>query len=398
VVREVPTRFRPSPGLTFRASPTDPAAPDLAALAAALGRSDPLADDVMAAFAELPPGEGFRLLDRSLQTDIRAVPEAPRALHALFADLERVPGWVDWQRLDRGGAVVLRAGAAAGIVLGMKSLILGYASPGGNKPLVFSGRLKEQAQRRLAETCRFVQAVSRPGGMYRHGEGFAITLKVRLMHAQVRRLIDRSGRWRADAWGHPINQHDMLATVILFSAALIDGLRQLGYGVTAQEAEDLIHLWRYVGLVIGVEEPLLPRSYPAALEIAHMIRESQGQPDDDARALVQALFDARLTAIRAQGGRLNRWTAARRVAIMHAVCRRLVGDATADALGIGRSPLAALTDLVRPAARLAAYVNRLPLWRTLAETLGDRYWDAAVAEGLGDDPASYHPPPALVGG
>jgi hypothetical protein len=137
--------------------------PDLEVLASALGRSDPAADDVMAAFDGLPPGQGFQLLDRALRTDIRAVPEAPRALHALFAELERVPSWVDWPRLDRGGAVVLRAGAAAGIVLGMKSLILGYASPGGNKPLVFSGRLQEQASRRLAETCRFVQACVKLG-------------------------------------------------------------------------------------------------------------------------------------------------------------------------------------------------------------------------------------------
>jgi ER-bound oxygenase mpaB/B'/Rubber oxygenase, catalytic domain len=352
----------------------------------------------MAAFAELPAGEGFRLLDRALRTDIRAVPEAPRSLHALFADLERVPSWVDWPRLDRGGAVVLRAGAAAGIVLGMKSLILGYASPGGNKPLVFSGRLQEQASRRLAETCRFVQAVSRPRGMYRHGEGFAITLKVRLMHAQVRRLIQRSGRWRPDSWGHPVNQHDMLATVILFSAALIEGLRQLGYGVTPEEAEDVIHLWRYAGRVIGVEDALLPRSFSEAMEVAHLIRESQGEPDDDARALVQALFDARLAVLRGQGGIVNRWTAARRIGVMHAVCRRLIGDRSADALGIGRSPLGALAGLVRPAARLAAHMNRLPLWRTLAETLGDRYWDAAVAEGLGGTPATYHPPPALAGG
>ena len=43
-------------------------------------------------------------------------------------------------------------------------------------------------------------------------------------------------------------------------------------------------------------------------------------------------------------------------------------------------------------------MNRLPLWRTLAAALGDRYWDAAVAEGLGDTPATYHPPPALAGG
>ena len=378
--------------------PGAPAYASLVTLSGALGRSDPRADDVMAAFSDLPPGQGFRLLDRALRTDIRAVPEAPRSLHALFAELERVPAWVDWQRLDRGGAVALRAGAAAGIVLGMKSLILGYASPGGNKPLVFSGRLQEQASRRLAETCRFVQAVSRPRGMYRHGDGFSITLKVRLMHAQVRRLILRSQRWRPDDWGHPINQHDMLATVILFSAALVEGLRQLGYGVTDDEAEDVIHLWRYVGLVMGVEDYLLPRTFSEAMAVGSLIRDSQGEPDDDARALVRALFDARLAAIRDQGGILNRWTAARRIAVMHAVSRRLIGDATADALAIGRSPLGALTGLVRPAARLAAHMNRLPLWRTLAATLGDRYWDAAVAEGLGETPATYHPPPALAGG
>jgi hypothetical protein len=168
--------------------------------------------------------------------------------------------------------------------------------------------------------------------------------------------------------------------------------------VTAEESEDVIHLWRYAGLVIGVEESLLPRSFLEAMQIARLIRDTQGQPDDDARALVRALFEARLEAIRSQGGRLNRWTAARRIAVMHAVCRRLIGDATADALAIGRSPLGALTELVRPAARLAAHMNRLPVWRSLAESLGDRYWDAAVAEGLGDTPASYHPPPALAGG
>jgi hypothetical protein len=258
---------------------------------------------------------------------------------------------------------------------------------------VFSGRLKEQAGRRLSETSRFVQAVSRPRGMYRHGDGFGITLKVRLMHAQVRRLIQASGRWQAQQWGCPLNQHDMLATIILFSAALVDGLRQLGYGVTTQEADDVVHLWRYVGLVIGVEPDLLPGSFDEAMEIADEIRGSQGAPDDDARALVRALFDARLAA----SGGARSWAARRRVAVLHAVCRRLVGDATADALGVGRSGAQLLPALVRPAAGLAARLNRLPLWRGVAATVGDRYWDAAVAEGLGDAPATYHPPPALAG-
>src|SRR4030095_16542100 len=83
-------------------------------------RSDPLADEVMQSFAALPPGRGFALLERALATDVGDVAEAPPALRALFAapGIAHPPAWVDFDRLDRGGAVVLRAGLAAGLVLG----------------------------------------------------------------------------------------------------------------------------------------------------------------------------------------------------------------------------------------------------------------------------------------
>lgn len=358
-----------------------------------LTQSDPLADAVVAAFDDLPKGQGFALLERALAAGIDAVPEAPPALQALFASVDVVPGWVDRARQDRGGAVVLRAGFAGGIVLGLKSLMLGYASPGGNKPLVFSGRLQQQAPRRLAETSRFVQAVSQPGGLGRFAPGFAITLKVRLMHAQVRRLIQRSDRWQPELWGIPINQHDMLATVLLFSFALIEGLRDIGYGVTDSEAEDVVHLWRHVGFVMGVEPDELPHSHADACLHAEIIQATQGPPDEDARALAAALFSAR-AAILAQAGSPR--TAARHIAGMHAVCRLLIGEPLASAMGIPRSPFDNLAKVVRPAAGLASRLNRLPLWQGLALRAGDRYWDSAVAEGLGRTTARYVPPDRLA--
>src|SRR5262245_58628158 len=182
---------------------------------------DALADAAVAALEALPKGEGWRLFEQGLAHGAAAIPDAPPALRALIADAEQVPAWVDWDVCDRGGAMLLRAGPLGGAVLGTRSLVLGYASPGGNKPLVFSGRLKEQAGRRLNETARFVQAVCRPGGMRPFGEGWQITLKVRLIHAQVRRMLLASSRWDHGAWGHPINQHDLAGTTLLFSAAMI---------------------------------------------------------------------------------------------------------------------------------------------------------------------------------
>lgn len=383
----------------------------LDALASALLRTDPLADAAVEALAGGP--QGFRLLERGLTGGVDAIPDAPGALRDLIASASTVPSWLDLDAAERGGAAFLRSGLAGGLVLGMKSLVMGYASPGGNKPLVFSGRLREQAARRLSETSRFVQAVSRPGGMRPGGEGWAITVKVRVMHAQVRRLVRTSGRWRADLWGEPINQHDMLATILLFSAAVVDGLRMLGYTMSDRDAEDLVHLWRWAGVVIGVEEQLLPTRFAAALDLAHAIRDTQGPPDDDGRALVAALFASRaevLASARTRSGptnlgagdagkpaALDRWIAQRRVGVMQGMCRLLIGDQLADALAIPRTSWQPARAVLTGAAAFAAQVNRLPLLRDFAAALGDRYWDMAVAEGLGKTRPSYAPPSALAG-
>jgi hypothetical protein len=50
-----------------------------------LFRTDPLADAVVAALAELPGGQGRRLLDTALNHGIESAPDAPPALRDLFA-------------------------------------------------------------------------------------------------------------------------------------------------------------------------------------------------------------------------------------------------------------------------------------------------------------------------
>jgi hypothetical protein len=363
-------------------------------LAPYLDRVDPVADAVVAAFVALPPGRGFALVEAALARGVGAVREAPRELAALFADLDRVPAWVDWEALDRGGALLMRAGPLGGMVLGAASIVLGYASPGGNKPLVFSGRLKEQAARRLHETSRFVQAVCRPGGMRRRADGFAITVKVRLMHAEVRRMILRSGRWDAARWGAPINQHDMAATTLLFSIAVLEGLRRLGLRVEREEAESYVQLWRYVGTVIGGDPELTPASELQGWQLAELIRATQGPPDDDARALTAALFDSPLTTARTPA---ERGAARAQREVGRAASRFLLGDEMADALGIPRTPASLLLPLLRGVSTAADTLRRrLPLARRAAPELGERYWDRMITVGLGGRPADFRPPERIA--
>jgi hypothetical protein len=358
-----------------------------------LGRVDPAADAVVAAFAEMPSGRGFAILAEALARGIAAVPDAPEPLRALFAEVDRVPPWVDWEALDRGGELLLRAGTLGGMALGAGSIVLGYASPAGNKPLVLSGRLKDQARRRLDETARFVQAVCRPGGMRRQGDGLQITVKVRVMHAEVRRMIARSGRWDEARWGAPINQHDMAATTLLFSLVVIDALRVLGLDIEPEEAEQYVQLWRYVGWVMGCDRELTPASLLEGRQLAELIRATQGAPDEDSRALTAALLDSPITGARspaaARAGRIER-------EFGRAGVRTLLGDEMADALGVPRSRVAHVMPILRGFAVAAEPLRRrVPAMHQRAIASGLRYWDRVVTLGLAGATAEFRPPEKL---
>lgn len=362
-------------------------------LGAHLLQGDPAADDVIAAMATLPKGEGWRLFERGLRGE--RIPGAPTELRHLIESAADVPAWVDWQTTDRGGEVLLRTGILGGMVLGARSLVLGYTTPAGNKPLVFSGRLKEQAGRRLNETARFVQAVARAGGMRPFADGWQITLKVRLIHAQVRSMILASGRWRGDEWGVPVNQHDMAATTLLFSSVMLDGLRKLGVRIERDEAEDYMHLWRWVGRVMGVDAGILPASEMEAHRLAELIAATQADPDQDSRDLTRALFDS--GKIAAKTPRELR-DAERRTRVGEMICRELIGDELADKLGVPSRPIhRAMMPLVRRFVASAGRVQRaLPFGQRQAVEAGSRYWERVVTLGLEGTTYDFPLPKALA--
>jgi hypothetical protein len=365
-----------------------------------LWTSDEPADRAIDAMAAMDAaggkrGVGFRAFEQGLRGE-RLPAGTPAALRDLLDEALHVPAWVDWETCDRGGALLMRAGALGGAVLGTRSLVLGYASPGGNKPLVFSGRLTEQAARRLNETARFVQAVCRPGGMRPFADGWQITLKVRLIHAQVRKMILASGRWDAAAWGLPINQHDLAGTTLLFSASIIDGLRKLGMRIPGSEAESYIHLWRWAGRTIGVSPEVQPASEPEAMRLADLIGATMGEPDDDSRALTRALFEAALKGAKTPDAKRE---ARRKILIGRLVCRELIGDELADKLDIPRPELPyvyAVPVVKRIVAGMERLTRVVPFGGRTAVAVGSRYWDRVVEIGLRGGTYEFPLPKSLV--
>ncbi|MFF4669904.1 oxygenase MpaB family protein [Streptomyces sp. NPDC001279] len=195
---------------------------------------------------------------KALDEGVRAVPDAPPELVRFFALVDDVPPWVDFDLIERGAGVVRRLGRTTTDVLLQLSLIGGYRFGGPAELLVATGALSgSTAMRRLGETETWTHAITRPGGLRRDGEGFRLTVHVRAMHALINDRFETNGRWDVGEWGLPVNQSDQAATLGLFNSTLLLGARFLGRHVSAADSLAVMHLWKYVGLLLGVNEDWL---------------------------------------------------------------------------------------------------------------------------------------------
>lgn len=377
-----------------------------------LHQGDMLADDVVGAFAGLPDGQGRRMLATALAQGIEAVPDAPQALKALFAQLDHVPFWVDWETLDRGGMPFRRTGRFGAMIMGCYALPLAYSSGAGVKPLIVSGRLVHRASRRLAETALFNADVSAVGGLRRFADGFATVVRVRLIHAQVRYLLRRSGQWDAQSWGAPINQVDMAGANLFFAGLSIDGLRRLGFRFSRRERADAMQLWRYCGYLSGIHPDLLCATEEEGRRLGAMVMETRLVPDDDSRTLVSALMERAMPELMLRKTSDPDGPAARRVArFCYGLSASFLGKRRSRELGypdtwwrIGAPLLLRLG--VWPAELLrrtipggTAYVVRLAtglLRRTTERALAGAPATYDLPDALGDRNATSPPPKALA--
>lgn len=307
-----------------------------------LWRTDPLAEAVMDEFARMPESKWRDLLGVALTQGVEAVPDAPEPLRALFRQLESTPIWVDRDRCNLGGSTFLRCRLGF-VPLALLALPIIYSWPAGNKPLALSGQLVHRASQRLKDTARYVFAVSQPDGLSRFSEGFAMTVRVRLIHAQVRRLLLASGQWRSESWGAPINQCHMAGTNLMFSVGVLDGLTRLGYRFKRVEREALVHLWRYAGYLLGLEHELQIADEFEGHRLLDVMFAFEPKPDDDSRALVDALMQTSFSYV--QNFKAARWCS---VSLCYGISRALIGDEQAAALRFPKTNWKFIVPMIRP--------------------------------------------------
>lgn len=347
-----PTRFRHrelaarrfGPGLVGR-------------LADGLDETDSLGDAVVDMCRGLPGG-GVAAVDSWLEGG-SGVPEG---LRDLLEPMAQVPDWVDWRRIERASVAYWRGGLWTPLALKCAALAAGYRSGAGVKPLTFTGRLVRLAYRRQQETARWALAATAPGGLRRGAPGFKETVRVRIVHATVRHRILASGRWQPQHWGAPINLTDIAYGIAgEFSTVPVAALRDAGLHYSQAERDDIQHLWRYVGHLLGLPHDLLAVNEAQAHRMIAVKELTDTPADEDSRALVHALIEHGTPPELPLPAPLARLAGMAIPPVLFGFTRHWAGDEVADELGLPDTPLKYLIPMVRPAVRAAELSRRLGL-------------------------------------
>jgi hypothetical protein len=225
------------------------------------------------------------LFDRALADGIASVPDAPEPLRTFFHTVETTPDWVDPMAL-RVGQRALRRGGADGMYIARDVALLGgYQFSGFNQTLLRTGALEKGSNQRFAETMQWALDVISEGGLGPLGVGYRSTIRVRFVHALVRRHVGAMPDWRRDQWGVPINQTDMAATLVGALIAPVVGGLAMGIVTTPAELKSIAHLTRYVGWLMGVQDEWLPRSFRDSIRILYHTSTALAVPDGTTRQL-----------------------------------------------------------------------------------------------------------------
>lgn len=255
----------------------------------ALWQGDPQMDSVVEWLFEQDSKQRKQLFEQALHHGTQALEHCPMVLKRFFEHVETPPVWFDPQQLDKALSFIHAVGLEANYVLRDLALMGGYLLSGFNQALVLTGALNQGASQRVAETSKWWIECTTPNGLARFSAGFKSTIHVRFIHALVRRNLQQKQDWDAEQWGLPICQIDMAATNLAFCSLFLMGLRGLGIFPNQAESNAVMHFWKYLGWLMGVEERwLVDKELDGHILLYHSLFV-QSAPDWTSKALGAAL-------------------------------------------------------------------------------------------------------------
>lgn len=228
------------------------------------GQGDPAADGVVAgALAGASSEEADEILTK-LTRGLRSLDDSPEAANWIEC-VEATPAWVQSTLVAQGQELFTEWSLDVVTSLFCASLPFAYAAAQGVEVLERVSQLAEPRTiaRRIAETGQMLLDVSEPGALEPGGRGYQTVRTVRLLHAVIRARLTltppslhadpMSRSWDSRALGVPINQEDLLGTLLSFTTVVFRAFTQMGIPLEVRAQESYLQLWAAVGALLGIE-------------------------------------------------------------------------------------------------------------------------------------------------
>ena len=262
-------------------------APDIAAnYIAHTHIGDPLGEEMTEDLAEFGSRESMRLIEAAMNREgDEALRDAPASLRRFFTEAESPPEWLDFpafapsvRMFHRNSQVVLAAFVAGVLIEGFTTNIA--------KSFFITGRVRDQGVRRLGQNNRHMMEIFLPGGLYRDGDGWKLSVRIRIVHARLRHLLRNSEDWDTEAWGAPISAAHLGYAISSFSARLLKHMKTLGADYNDEEYNSFMAVWRYSGYLMGIPETILFHDADEALKLYDV--GQMCEPDSPIESVVMA--------------------------------------------------------------------------------------------------------------
>lgn len=249
---------------------------------------DPQADAVVADLLDSGSVDDVNRLFRRIVTVEDGVPEdAPPLLREYLEDTRRMPSWVDPKRVAGISTFFKRHKAVAATVQAMAGLVGTYLSPVGAKTLHSTHEL-DRPHRRLSQSTRLFMGMGDDDAFTDRSKLVPTCQKVRLVHAAIRQLHLRSGRWDTAADGMPVSQYYTAGAALVFSAGTLDAMGRIGVKTTPAEQEGFFYAWRIVEHFLGVPDEYLPDTVAEAHALWDASRDQEWAHSDEGVLLTAA--------------------------------------------------------------------------------------------------------------
>lgn len=357
-----------------------------------LSIADPPVDALMEELQDLDRGSMANFLRAGFDNDAESLKDAPVALQEFFRDVSVPPEWLSEtdfapgiRMFHRNSKIILASFVAGVLIEGFMTNI--------SKSFFITGRVRDQGVRRLQQNNRHLVESFLPGGLNREGDGWKLSVRLRIIHAQVRRLLNDSNDWDAEAWGVPISAGHLGFAITAFSARLLKHMRRLGASYSDDESVSFMSAWRYVGYLMGIPETILFRDEAEANRLFEIGRMCEPPPGGESVSMANSLVNSAPLLADMTDPEIRRKFAN----YIYAVSRAVIGNKSAEQLNYPRTSTIGVLAWFRIQQRYEAMMRnsmlrKLPLLSRIDRAGYDQFSDLLVVSAFDEAGISYELP------